>query len=178
MFNSLLGEIVAVTEVAMVITVIALALFGSKTLSERAFGSFAGSATAPNHQPRTESFVTLSGLRSPRCDRHRAHVRPQTPVHQRQAHQPPGHRLAKVRRRALAARIPLVCSPPGAGQQLLGCPALASYGTAACSLANSALSWRASAFSLALDPLTPPLRSARRVTGLPAVTSLRATKDA
>ena len=45
-------------------------------------------------------------------------------------------------------------------------------------LAYSALSWRASAFSLALDPLTPPLRSARRVTGFPAVTSLRATKDA
>jgi hypothetical protein len=37
MFNSLLGEIVAVTEVAMVITVIAVALFGSKTLSERDF---------------------------------------------------------------------------------------------------------------------------------------------
>jgi hypothetical protein len=37
MFNSLLGEIIAVTEVAMVITVIAVALFGSKTLSERAF---------------------------------------------------------------------------------------------------------------------------------------------
>ena len=37
MVNSLLGEIIAVTEVAMVITVIAVALFGSKTLSERAF---------------------------------------------------------------------------------------------------------------------------------------------
>lgn len=37
MFNSLLGEIIAVTEVAMAITVIAVALFGSKTLSERAF---------------------------------------------------------------------------------------------------------------------------------------------
>lgn len=37
MFNSLLGEIIAVTEVAMVIRVIAVALFGSKTLSERAF---------------------------------------------------------------------------------------------------------------------------------------------
>jgi hypothetical protein len=37
MFNSLLGEIIAVTEVAMVIAVIAVALFGSKTLSERAF---------------------------------------------------------------------------------------------------------------------------------------------
>ena len=37
MFNPLLGEIIAVTEVAMVITVIAVALFGSKTLSERAF---------------------------------------------------------------------------------------------------------------------------------------------
>src|SRR6266704_1020881 len=66
----------------------------------------------------------------------------------------------------------------GAGQQLLGCPALASYGTAACSLANSALSWRASALRLSLDPLTPPLRSARRDTGFPAVASLRATKDA
>lgn len=52
-----------------------------------------------------------------------------------------------------------------AGQQLLGCPALAFYGTAACSLAGSALSWRASAFSLWLDPLAPPLRSARRDTG-------------
>lgn len=37
MFNSLLGEIIAVAEVAMVITVIAVALFGSKTLSDRAF---------------------------------------------------------------------------------------------------------------------------------------------
>jgi hypothetical protein len=37
MVNSLLGEIIAVIEVAMVITVIAVALFGSKTLSERAF---------------------------------------------------------------------------------------------------------------------------------------------
>jgi hypothetical protein len=37
MFNSLLSEIIAVTEVAMVIAVIAVALFGSKTLSERAF---------------------------------------------------------------------------------------------------------------------------------------------
>jgi hypothetical protein len=37
MFNSLLGESIAVTEVAMVITVIVVALFGSKTLSDRAF---------------------------------------------------------------------------------------------------------------------------------------------
>jgi hypothetical protein len=37
MFNSLLGESIAVTEVVMVITVIAVALFGSKTLSDRAF---------------------------------------------------------------------------------------------------------------------------------------------
>ena len=68
--------------------------------------------------------------------------------------------------------------PPRAGQQLLGCPAPASYGTAASSLADSALSRRASAFRLSLDPLTPPLRSARRDTGFPAVASLRAIKDA
>jgi hypothetical protein len=37
MFNSLLGEIITITEVALVLTVIAVALFGSKTLSERAF---------------------------------------------------------------------------------------------------------------------------------------------
>ena len=37
MFNSLLGEIIAVAELAMVITVITVALFGSKTLSDRAF---------------------------------------------------------------------------------------------------------------------------------------------
>ena len=36
-FNSLLGEIVAMTEVLVTITVITVALFGSKTLSERAF---------------------------------------------------------------------------------------------------------------------------------------------
>jgi len=37
LFNSLLGEIMAVSEVAMMLTVIAVALFGSKILSERAF---------------------------------------------------------------------------------------------------------------------------------------------
>lgn len=37
MLNSLLGEFIAITEVAMAITVIAVALFGSKVLSERAF---------------------------------------------------------------------------------------------------------------------------------------------
>lgn len=37
MLDSLLGEIIAITEVLMAITVIAVALFGSKTLSERAF---------------------------------------------------------------------------------------------------------------------------------------------
>jgi hypothetical protein len=81
--------------------------------------------------------------------------------------------------RACASRACL--SGPSArriARQLRVSPALACYGTAADSLAYSALSWRASAFSLALDPLTPPLRSARRVTGFPAVTSLRATKDA
>jgi hypothetical protein len=89
-----------------------------------------------------------------------------------------GGKEARAMGTALAARIPLGCSHRGAGQQLLVCPALDSYGTAACSLANLALSWRASAFRLSLDPLTPPLRSARRDTGFPAVTSLRATKDA
>jgi hypothetical protein len=63
-------------------------------------------------------------------------------------------------------------------RQLRAEPGPCFYVTAACSLACSALSWRASAFSLALDPLTPPWRSARRVTGFPAATSLRATKDA
>ena len=37
MFNSLLGESVAITELVVALTVIAVALFGSKTLSERAF---------------------------------------------------------------------------------------------------------------------------------------------
>lgn len=37
MLDSLLGEIIATTEVTMAITVIAVTLFGSKTLSERAF---------------------------------------------------------------------------------------------------------------------------------------------
>jgi len=37
LFNSLLGEIMAVSEVAMMLTVIAVAMFGSKILSERAF---------------------------------------------------------------------------------------------------------------------------------------------
>jgi hypothetical protein len=66
----------------------------------------------------------------------------------------------------------------GGRAALWGSPAPASYGTAGCSLANSALNWRASAFRLSLDPLTPPLRSARRDTGFPAEASLRATKDA
>jgi hypothetical protein len=35
--DSLLGEIIAIAEVLMAITVIAVALFGSKILSERAF---------------------------------------------------------------------------------------------------------------------------------------------
>ena len=37
MHNSLFGEITVITEVLLAITVIAVALFGSKTLSERAF---------------------------------------------------------------------------------------------------------------------------------------------
>ena len=35
--HPLLGEVIAITEIAVVLTVIAVALFGSKTLSERAF---------------------------------------------------------------------------------------------------------------------------------------------
>ena len=37
MLHPLLGEVIAITEIAVVLTVIAVALFGSKTLSERAF---------------------------------------------------------------------------------------------------------------------------------------------
>ena len=37
MLNLLLGEITALTEILVVLTVIAVALFGSKALSERAF---------------------------------------------------------------------------------------------------------------------------------------------
>lgn len=37
MLNSLLGEIITITEVTVAFTVIAVALFGSKALSERAF---------------------------------------------------------------------------------------------------------------------------------------------
>jgi len=51
MLDSLLGEIIAITEVLMAITVFAVALFGSKTLSERAFRLLRWSATAPNRQP-------------------------------------------------------------------------------------------------------------------------------
>jgi hypothetical protein len=37
MLHPLLGEVIAITETAVVLTVIAVALFGSKILSERAF---------------------------------------------------------------------------------------------------------------------------------------------
>jgi hypothetical protein len=37
MLHPLLGEIVAITEIVVMLTVIAVALFGSKALSERAF---------------------------------------------------------------------------------------------------------------------------------------------
>ena len=37
MFHPMLGETIAIAEVATALTVIAVALFGSKTLSERAF---------------------------------------------------------------------------------------------------------------------------------------------
>jgi len=40
--------------------------------------------------------------------------------------------------------------------------------------ASSALSMRARAFSASLEPVTPPLRNARRDTGFPAAASLRA----
>jgi hypothetical protein len=36
-FHPMLGEVVAVTEVVVVLTIIATALFGSQSLSERAF---------------------------------------------------------------------------------------------------------------------------------------------
>jgi len=35
--HPLLGEVIAIAEIVVVLTVIAVALFGSKTLSERAF---------------------------------------------------------------------------------------------------------------------------------------------
>ena len=44
--------------------------------------------------------------------------------------------------------------------------------------ASSALSMRATAFRASLEPVTPPLRNARRDTGFPAATSLRATTRA
>jgi len=59
-----------------------------------------------------------------------------------------------------------------AGHQLPGCPALASYGTAACSPTNLALSWRASAFRLSLDSgclARRPGRFRGRRTGPPEV---------
>ena len=65
-----------------------------------------------------------------------------------------------------------------AGQQVLGCPALASYQTPAHSLANFGIQLAGECVSLSLDPLTRPSLSARRDTGFPAVTSLRATKVA
>ena len=37
MLHPLLGEVIAITEVVVALTVIAVALFGSKALSERAF---------------------------------------------------------------------------------------------------------------------------------------------
>ena len=37
MLNPLLGEVIAITEVVVALTVIAVALFGSQALSERAF---------------------------------------------------------------------------------------------------------------------------------------------
>jgi hypothetical protein len=37
MLHPLLGEVIAITEIVVALTVIAVALFGSKTLSERAF---------------------------------------------------------------------------------------------------------------------------------------------
>jgi hypothetical protein len=37
MLNPLLGEVIATTEIVMALTVIAVALFGSQALSERAF---------------------------------------------------------------------------------------------------------------------------------------------
>src|SRR5258708_5678948 len=61
-----------------------------------------------------------------------------------------------------------------AGQQLRGCPALASYGTDGLPFASSALSRRASAFRLSLDPLTPRWGSARRDTGFPVAAAARA----
>jgi hypothetical protein len=45
-------------------------------------------------------------------------------------------------------------------------------------LASSALSRRASLFSASLEPLIPPLRSARRDIGVPAAASLLATSRA
>ena len=37
MLNPLLGEVIAITEIVAALTVIAIALFGSQALSERAF---------------------------------------------------------------------------------------------------------------------------------------------
>ena len=37
MLNPLLGEVIAITEIAVALTVIAVALFGSQALSDRAF---------------------------------------------------------------------------------------------------------------------------------------------
>jgi hypothetical protein len=37
MLHPLLGEVIAITEIVVALTVIAVALFGSKALSERAF---------------------------------------------------------------------------------------------------------------------------------------------
>ena len=54
MLHPLLGEIIAITEIVVALTVIAVALFGSKVLSERAFRFLRWFGNRRNHRPRTE----------------------------------------------------------------------------------------------------------------------------
>ena len=61
MLHPQLGEVMAITEILVVLTVIAIGLFGSKALSDARSGSFAGLATVPNHRPRTKRAVAELG---------------------------------------------------------------------------------------------------------------------
>ena len=84
-------------------------------------------------------------------------------------------RLAAV---SFSAANPVWVSPADRTAQR-GCPARRTgYGRIVPSFSSSAFITRASAFRASLEPLTPPLRSARRDTGLPASASSRATRSA
>jgi hypothetical protein len=75
MLNSLLGEIITITEVTVALTVIAVALFGSKTLSERAFRLlrwFANRAEPQRRRRQRRGPARLLAQAVRRRDRHHA----------------------------------------------------------------------------------------------------------